>query len=72
MLPDPDDETTRRLISEATIVGEAAAAEMGAAIMSAVVAYLIGGVGSEQTAKILRDWAAAVMRREMRLPNAAE
>lgn len=65
-LPDPDDATTRNLIGEAAVAGEAAATNLAASIMSSVVAYLVAGVGPEKTAAILRDWAAAVVRRKIK------
>ena len=66
MFPDPHESTTRDLIAEAGLHGKQAASELGASIMSAVIAYLIAGAGPEKTAAILRDWAAAIMRRELK------
>jgi hypothetical protein len=65
MLPEPDMDTTKRLMAEAGVHGKEAVAELSAAIMSANVCFLIGSIGAEKTAGILREWAAAVMRREM-------
>jgi hypothetical protein len=66
-LPNPDDETMRRLLGEAGMGGPAAAGELSAAMMSANVAFLIGSIGPEKAAAILRDWAAAVMRSALAL-----
>jgi hypothetical protein len=65
-LPDPDYRTTRELTAEAAMHGEDRASELAASILSAVVAYLVGGAGAEMTAKILREWAAAIQRREIK------
>ena len=65
IFPDADDETTRRLVAEAGVVGEEAAARLAASVLSAIVAYMIAGLGAEKTSEILRDWAAKIMRREL-------
>lgn len=53
-LPDADMQTTERLLHS----DDKAAA--GAAILSAVVAFLCASTSREQTATILREWAHAV------------
>lgn len=63
-LPSPDMDTTRRLAGVAAIDGARAAGETSSEIMSAVVCFLIGGLGATETAGILRQWADKVERRE--------
>jgi hypothetical protein len=47
-LPDPDEETHERLLTDH---------EAAPAILSAVVAYLVGTLGRPEAGRILREWA---------------
>ncbi len=55
MLPDPDPDTHSRLLEAG-----AEAPALGASIMSAVVAFLVGALGAAKAADILREWAAEI------------
>lgn len=53
-LPDADALTTERLLHADD------RAEVGAQILSAVVAFLVGTTGQARTAEVLREWADEV------------
>lgn len=63
VFPDPDTPTMERLMGIAQMHGSERASETSAEMLSSIVAFLIGGVGPEKTAEIMRDWAGAVQRR---------
>jgi hypothetical protein len=63
--PDPDVKTHKRLLSEARNNGPTAVGKLSAAMVSANVCFMVGTLGAEKTAEILRDWAAWVMRKQM-------
>jgi hypothetical protein len=61
-LPDPDFETTERLLA----MSKAEVGAHSASILSAIVCFLIGSVGRETTSDILREWADEVDKAEPR------
>ncbi len=66
--PAPDIKTHNRLmLATSENVGP-----LSAKIMSACVAFLVGSVGPEKTAEILREWATAVMRRQLVKDNVSQ
>ena len=59
--PNPDMPTTNRLLG----TDKAEVGELSSEILSAIVCFLIGSVGHDKTADILRDWAANIMRTKL-------
>lgn len=69
MFPDVDMATHDRLIGIAgSRPGEVA--EVSAEILSAVVSFLMGTVGYQKTAEIMRDWAGLAQRKGLQALNA--
>ena len=58
-LPDPDMDTTQRLLAMA-MSSPKDVPETSASILAAIVSFLVGTMGAEQAASILRNWADAI------------
>lgn len=61
MFPDPDMATHDRLMGIAKTRPEEVG-DVSAEILSAVVCFLMGSVGHQKTAEIMRDWAGLAQR----------
>lgn len=62
MFPDPDMPTHDRLMGVAK-TRPAEVGELSSEILSAVVCFLMGSVGHQKTAEIMRDWAGLAQRK---------